>query len=58
MVKPKMEYNVVIFSYDGRRIEEARQFPVGEWKEIGYWLDNNGYIDPQYEIRVTIEIPL
>lgn len=36
----------------GRRAALVR-FPVGQWAEIGFWLDDQGYIERRY--RVTVQ---
>jgi len=32
---------------------DQRDFEIGTWKEIGFWLDHYGYIDADYEVVVT-----
>jgi hypothetical protein len=49
-------YTVSIYR-DGKLIDSTT-VPVGQWPEIGYWLDNLGYIETEYEIRVKVDIPL
>jgi hypothetical protein len=45
-------YVVTIFCKD--ECIDSREFAIGTWKEIGYWLDHYGYIDPAYKINVRI----
>jgi hypothetical protein len=40
-----------------RRLNEAvdhRDFEFGTWKEIGFWLDDKGYIDSKYTVKIEI----
>lgn len=45
-------YEVLIFHKN--ECIDARDFEIGTWGEIAFWLDNYGYIDKEYEIKVRI----
>jgi hypothetical protein len=46
-------YEVTIKRSNGEAFD-SRDFKVGTWKEIGYWLDEYGYIDPAYHIDIKV----
>jgi len=50
----KAKYLVTVFDRQLARTVDSTSFPVGEWKEIGYWLDNCGYIDSRYTIGINV----
>jgi hypothetical protein len=33
---------------------DSAQFPIGNWKDIGYWLDDCGYIELDCKIEVRV----
>jgi len=37
------------------RIIDRAEFPIGQWKEIGYWLDDCGYIETDTKVEVTVK---
>jgi hypothetical protein len=39
----------------GNKIVERSRFPYGEWQEIAYWLEHNGFIDEDYHVVVTFD---
>jgi len=48
-------YNVRVFErtkYKGLEVIAELNFPFGEWKEIGYWLDERGFNVYEYEVRI------
>ena len=47
-------YRVIVHNLSTGKLIDATTFPVGEWKEIGYWLDNAGYIEPGYKVTITV----
>lgn len=51
-------YRISVHDRESGKLLQTGFCKVGEWKEIGPWLDNFGYIDTEYEIRITVEIPL
>lgn len=46
-------YSVEVYEKGNREWVDHFTCPFGEWKEIGFWLDNNGYNDPRYYVKVT-----
>jgi hypothetical protein len=48
----KDQYRVTIKDTSGAVAEE--HFPVGTWREIGFWLDDHGFIDSRYLIEVRV----
>ena len=48
-------YHVRVYSVDTGEAVDERSFKIGDWQEIGYWLDYYAYIAEgyRYEIKVT-----
>jgi hypothetical protein len=36
----------------GKSAIDKEAFPFGEFKEIGYWLDDKGYNDARYRVMI------
>lgn len=45
-------YTVTIIEIATLRPVHTLSIPYGKWKEIGYWLNENEYIDPRYKVEV------
>lgn len=45
-------YLVQVYKYE--RFICDKTFKIGDWKEIGYWLDDHGYIAHPYSYRITV----
>lgn len=43
-------YHVTVFV--NNEAVDTRDFSFGTWKEIGFWLDNYGYNDPEYNVKI------
>jgi hypothetical protein len=46
-------YSVTVRDQAGTTLAEET-FPVGQWKEIGFWLDSQGFIDPDFVVEVRV----
>lgn len=46
-------YRVLVHSVDTGVLVDAVTFPFGEWKEIGFWLDDCGYNDKGFKLTIT-----
>ena len=44
----------VVTVFEGRRKIDSVTFPIGQFMEIGYWMDNAGYIAEGYRVVITI----
>jgi hypothetical protein len=42
----------IVTVYRNGEAIDTRNFTIGTWKEIGYWLDHYGYIDNTYELKI------
>lgn len=49
-----MIYRVTVREANTGRVVDNGTFPVGEWKEIGFWLNDLGYIEKGYTVTVEI----
>lgn len=43
---------IVTVYHNGESID-LRDFKIGTWSEIGFWLDHYGYIDSSYSVNIT-----
>lgn len=48
------KYIVQVFDRQTAKVIDKTTIPVGEWKEIGFWLDNCGYIDSRYSVSIHV----
>jgi hypothetical protein len=53
----KGTYLVTVTDRSTNTTIDRHHFPIGQWKEIGYWLDNLGYIDSRYSVKVHFTEP-
>lgn len=44
-------YEVVVYERDVRIA--SKNFPYGEWKEIGFWLNDHELIDKLYRVEIN-----
>lgn len=49
-----MKYHVHVYYGASKLPIDIEVFDVGRWTDIGFWLDNFGYIAAGYRIEVTI----
>lgn len=51
-------YEVTVYrrQFESRKWQrtDRESFPIGQWKEIGYWLDERGYIEEDCRVEVKI----
>ena len=47
-------YRVIVHNLSTGKLIDATSVKVGEWKEIGYWLDDRGYIEEGYKVTITV----
>lgn len=52
-------YNVRVYRIwnngpTNRECVDERDFEIGNWAEIGFWLDNYGYIDSDYNVSIIV----
>jgi hypothetical protein len=47
-------YHVIVKTIAGM-VMDKETFPFGQFKEIGYWLDNCGYNDSRYKVTIIFQ---
>jgi hypothetical protein len=46
-----MYYVYVMTAHDSKLVEKA-DFPFGNWQQIGWWLDDRGFLCDSYFVQV------
>ncbi len=46
------KYLVQVFDRQTAKVVDRTTVPFGEFKEIGFWLDNFGYNDSRYSVSI------
>ena len=45
-------YTATVYRTGLNGIVDAMTVPFGKWSEIGYWLDDRGFNQPQYKVVI------
>ncbi len=48
---PAPGYHVTV--RQGRKVAARKHFHWGQWTELGYWLDDQGFNRPDYSVSVS-----
>lgn len=51
---PKVDSYLVQVKDEHGDLSAEEIFPVGQWREIGFWLDNHGFIEAGYVIETRV----
>jgi hypothetical protein len=49
-------YVVTIINSLTNRAIDRKEFSFGDWSEIGFWLDDNGYNEARYSVAINFVV--